>query len=326
MKKLFTLTMLFVALLFTNETYAKIWRVNNTPGVNANYSNVQTAADAVTTLAGDTIHLEQSATSYGALTLTKPLVIIGSGFFLSGATGNTGLQANSAVETTLGSVDFSPGSANSVVTGCYIGTTYVQTSNITLKRNYLYSWVYLYTGANNLTINGNYFFYGITQYSSPQTGLSITNNLFVSGYGVTTDASTTGTFENNTLIGGSINLYNFQINNNILSSVSFTPNNCVYFNNISNNANVGTLNGNQSNVTMVNNVFVASGTTDGQYQLKAGGPGIGTGFSGVDCGAFGNVNPYKLSGIPSVPTIYSLTVPPTGTTTINVTISTKSNN
>lgn len=321
MKKLIALSFLFTTLLFTNNTYAKIWRVNNTPGVAADFTTVQAAHDAA--VAGDTIHVEQG--SYGALTMTKPLVVIGSGYFLSGANGNTGLQANSAVESSLNSVSFNAGSSGAVVTGCNISTTYIYASNITLKRNYLYSWVYLYGGANNLTINGNYFYYGITQGGYSQTGLSITNNIFTA-YGVSLDAGSTGVFENNTLIGGSLNLYNFQIDNNILSSVSFTANNSVYFNNISSSANIGSANGNIPSVTMINNVFVASGTTDGQYQLKAGSPAIGAGYGGVDMGAFGNVNPYKLSGIPSVPTIYSLTVPPTGTTNINVTISTKSNN
>ncbi len=321
MKKIIVLSTLFIALLFTNNTYAHIWRVNNNPGVVADFTTVQAAHDAA--VAGDTIHVEQG--SYGALTMTKPLVVIGSGYFLSGVNSNTGLQANSAAESTISSITFNAGSANSFVTGCTISYTYIYSSNITLKRNYFVYYLYLYANANNLNINGNYFYYSITQGGSPQTGLSITNNIF-SAYGVGLDAATTGTFENNTMAGGSLNVYNFQIDNNILNGVSFTPNNSVYFNNISSSANIGSANGNIPSVTMVNNVFVASGTSDGQYQLKAGSPAIATGYGGVDMGAFGNVNPYKLSGIPSVPTIYSLTVPPTGTTNINVTISTKSNN
>lgn len=321
MKKLNAVLVLLSVLFFTNSANAHIWRVNNNAGVVADFTTVQAAHDAAT--AGDTIHLEQG--SYGALTMTKTLVVIGSGYYLSGS-GNLGLQANSAVETYISSVTFNAGSSNSVVTGCTIGYTYIYASNVTLKRDYLTYWIYLYANANNLTINGNYIYYGITQGGSPQTGLAITNNIIAPVYGITLDAATTGTFENNTMLGGTLNVYNFQIDNNIFQSVPFYSNNSVYFNNISNNGAVGSANGNQSNVTLVNNVWVASGTTDGQYQLKAGGPGIGTGYNGVDMGAFGNVNPYKLSGIPSVPTIYSLTVPPTGTTTINVTVSTRSNN
>jgi len=321
MKKLSFLSTLFMVLLFTNNTYAKIWRVNNNSGVVADFTTVQAAHDAAS--AGDTLHIEQG--SYGALTMTKQLVVIGSGYFLSGANGNTGLQANSAVESSLGSVTFSTGSANSVVTGCTISYVYVQTDHITLKRNYLYIYVYLYAGANNLTLNGNYLYYGISNQTSGLTGLVITNNIFTNGYGITLDATSTGLFENNTTYAATVSLFNFQIDNNVFYGTTFTPNNSVYFNNISSGA-IGTANGNIQNATMVNNVLVASGTTDGQYQLKAGSPAIGSGYGGVDMGAFGNVNPYKLSGIPSVPTIYSLTVPAVGTTNINVTVSTRSNN
>ena len=104
-------------------------------------------------------------------------------------------------------------------------------------------------------------------------------------------------------------------------------NNNVYFNNISDGTLFGNANGNQQNVTSAS-LFTQAGTVneDAYWKLKAGSPAIGAGYGGVDCGAFGGPNPYKLAGIPNVPTIYQLTVPPTGTTNINVTISTKSNN
>ncbi|WP_315820967.1 hypothetical protein [Paraflavitalea speifideaquila] len=48
-----------------------------------------------------------------------------------------------------------------------------------------------------------------------------------------------------------------------------------------------------------------------------------------DCGAFGGNDPYKLSGIPAIPSIYLLTVPasiPSGSSSMNVTFSTRNNN
>jgi hypothetical protein len=52
---------------------------------------------------------------------------------------------------------------------------------------------------------------------------------------------------------------------------------------------------------------VASGTTDSQWQILAEGPADGGGFGGVDCGIFDNSlgQAYILSGIPSIPAIYS---------------------
>jgi len=50
---------------------------------------------------------------------------------------------------------------------------------------------------------------------------------------------------------------------------------------------------------------------DERYKLKAGSPAIGAGVSGVDCGAFGGVTPYVLSGLPPFPRIYEATIPGT---------------
>ena len=71
-------------------------------------------------------------------------------------------------------------------------------------------------------------------------------------------------------------------------------------------------NGNQYNVNMAN-VFVDYNdtqgySTDGKWQLKTGSPAIGAGINGVDCGVFGGVNPYVLSGIPALPHIYEAAI------------------
>jgi hypothetical protein len=73
---------------------------------------------------------------------------------------------------------------------------------------------------------------------------------------------------------------------------------------------------------------------DNRWQLKAGSPAIGAAWNGVatggDCGIFGSSATgisYILSGIPNVPSIYKLAAPTTvTTTTLNITISTKTNN
>ncbi len=84
----------------------------------------------------------------------------------------------------------------------------------------------------------------------------------------------------------------------------------------------------------INSVFtgsprtVAGETTDGKFRLKPGSPAIGAGIDGVDLGIFGGPNPYKLSGIPSIPTIYKLEASSLNATTnpFTVTFSTRSNN
>ncbi|MFB3041480.1 MAG: hypothetical protein ACE1ZS_06720, partial [Candidatus Poribacteria bacterium] len=62
-------------------------------------------------------------------------------------------------------------------------------------------------------------------------------------------------------------------------------------------------NGNQVNVDM-NTVFEGSGSTDGQWQLKAGSPAIGAGTGGFDAGMFGETATYVLSGLPNIPAVH----------------------
>jgi hypothetical protein len=96
MKKLFLLTT--IALIATT-LQAKVWRVNNTPGIIADFNEVATCIANASVVNDDTIHVESSLTIYQPFWLTKKLVIIGTGYFLSGANSNTGLQANTNAGT-----------------------------------------------------------------------------------------------------------------------------------------------------------------------------------------------------------------------------------
>ncbi len=51
-------------------------------------------------------------------------------------------------------------------------------------------------------------------------------------------------------------------------------------------------------------VFAETGSTDGKWQIKPGGPADGSGTNGTDMGIFGGNDPYVLSGIPPLPAIY----------------------
>jgi len=51
-------------------------------------------------------------------------------------------------------------------------------------------------------------------------------------------------------------------------------------------------------------VFASYASTDGKYQLKNGSPAKGSGLNGVDCGMFGGLDHYVLSGIQDIQVIY----------------------
>lgn len=145
----------------------------------------------------------------------------------------------------------------------------------------------------------------------------INNVFFGSGYISTVSSALV---QNNIIRGyAAFNATTSLIQNNLCEYIQFPP-----------------TDGNQVNVNM-NNVFdLSNPSTDAKYQLKAGSPAIGAGVGGVDCGMFATpttlppgytaaLAPYKLSGIPNVPSIYQLDAT-VGGNILNVTISTRSNN
>ena len=67
-------------------------------------------------------------------------------------------------------------------------------------------------------------------------------------------------------------------------------------------------------------------SNDGIYQLKPNSIAKNAGNDGTDAGAYGSSLPYALSGIPSIPYAYSITVPSQGAGTISVHIKAKATN
>ena len=86
-----------------------------------------------------------------------------------------------------------------------------------------------------------------------------------------------------------------------------------------------------ANAANIFTAFPLIGTTsaDARYQLKAGSPALTAGAGNTAIGMFTGNYPYKLSTIPTIPTIYTLTSPqgnnPSGNT-IQINVSTRGNN
>ena len=68
----------------------------------------------------------------------------------------------------------------------------------------------------------------------------------------------------------------------------------------------------------MSSVFLASGTSDGIWQIDPAGPAAGTGTFGIDIGMFGGITPYILSGIPEIPTIYQFYGPSNASQTLQI--------
>lgn len=360
MKNRFTVIASFLLmgiLLVSNSVDAKIWRVNSTPGINADFSTLQAAHNGAAS--GDTLHLEGSATTYGSLTATKKLIIIGPGYYLGE---NPGTQAI-ALTALVNNITFNVGAEGSIVMGCDFRGSSVSVfcNDIVIRRNNFASpsgntadWstgiIYIYyqssnsnIGVNNVIISQNFGVY-ISAASRATNGLLITNNyLGVNGFSgdATTSSSinlndnTVAIIQNNILRRGRINTNNCSFTNNIMVAGSLVGTGNLLANNLANETQFGSTNGNQANVDMTA-VFLGSGTgisTDGAWKLKAGSPAIGAGFGStvanpIDAGMFGSNVSYVLSGMPPIPSVYFFENQPVGSNTdpIDVNLKAKSHN
>ena len=303
MKKLTFVLILVIFSLTENSLYATKWRVNNS-GVPADFTTAQAVINSSSVMNGDTVYFESSMTDYGNMTLTKRLVVIGPGYFLSE---NDSTQAEMK-PATLSLVIFTDGSQGSIIKGMtFVSYTSIQVSRITLENNNL-SDLYVSGGTGHIIIR-NYIYYVIINNNSDNVLLcsniitrSANNNLYPS----ISMSYASATIMNNIFLGY-IYISNSIFRNNISLSTSapdcFVPTNCLIENNIGASTQFGTENGNQQNVDM-STVFMNTGSTDGKYILKAGSPAIGAGTGGTDCGIFGGNYPYQLSGIGSMPSVW----------------------
>lgn len=352
MKKFFLSSVIASLLVTTVQSQDKLWRVNNNPGINADFTTFNGAANSASVLAGDTIYLEPSTTSYttGSFTLVKRLVVIGPGYFLDPANAttpaNTGLQVATA-NSELPFFRIGAGANGSKFLGVtFNGSVYMNgASDIAFEKSYFPAGVYFENGTNDNISFRKCFFNNSANISNAAsttvTNFVCENNIFYNGAYITLSAlSGSGNIvRNNSVVGGNaFTLSNTYVANNIFGiSNQSTFTNCTIKNNLFQIAQTlpPTATNNQLSVTIAN-VYVggATGSLDSRAALKVGSPAIGAGLTigsvvNPDCGAYGATDPYKLSGIPNIPSIYAMTVPisiPSGSATMNVTFSTRNTN
>lgn len=350
MKKFFLLS-LTTLLLSSLTTQAKIWRINNTPGVTADFSSFALATASASVLPGDTLHFESSGVDYPGTTLSKRLVIIGLGYFLNPANvttpGNAGLQAT-ITESRIAGFTINNGANGSKFLGITLGGVTMGTTatawNITFEKVHFVGGL-SFTNAthSNVTIRKCFFLNSGIQATSGNLSNFVMENTINFGFsGYMSLQALTGSsniIRNNTFVNTYLSeIPNCYFANNIISDPNYEwvfTNTTVKNNLFARTTQVlpVTASANQIGVNMTN-VFLLAGSFDARYQLKAGSPAIAAGLTvgavvTPDCGAFGATDPYKLSGIPNIPSIYSYTLPtsiPSGSATMNVTFSSRNTN
>lgn len=334
MKKTILTLIVLSGIIFTLN--AKSWRVNNTPGISADFSGLTAAQSAAE--AGDTLYIEGSATSYGDFTITKKLVIIGPGYFL---TENDNSQAIKQMAI-IGQVWIQADGA--VVTGLYItGYLLNQASNVVITRNHVIETNYGIGVAwdkdnvHNVVISQN--FCHRIQKNRDARDILIFNNIVTYCILMGSESDDfTGVIKNN-VVGYCIQTVHAEIKNNII----YTATNpwdgnlsgykiltgSTYKYNLFAGTTVPSGSGNLANVDM-NAVFADfdNKNVDNDFMLKEGSPAKGAGENSTDCGVFGGDQPYVLSGIPGVPHIYEAIIPTSasGDSGLKVYLKIKTNN
>lgn len=344
---------LIILLLGATTTFGKIWIVDSNPGSTAkDFANLQAAHDGAT--AGDTLYLIGSPVNYitTKVTVTKKLIIIGPGYFLSENPDTQTNVASAFLNNTAAGVceelEFAAGSEGSVLMGVQIiGRLVVSANNILIKRNLIRqesgcNLSHVSIDASNILFVQNYVdgslnntSFGVVHVTSGQSGIVVANNYLyhnswgagIGLYAIISPPTSSLEVSNNILVGG-VNVSNALVQNNFFNSNNaVTVSASLVRNNIHTNGYLPEGNGN-INSSSLGLRFVDTGSTDGRWKLKPTSPGLGAGFGGTDCGIFGGAEPYVLSGIPPIPTIYSLTAPAVGekNTGLPIQIKVKSNN
>ena len=328
MKTIFSALLTAIMIGCTLVAHSTVLRVNNTPAITVPYASFQAAYDVAVN--GDTIYLEGSGYSYGSLTLYKSLVIIGPGYFLNQ---NPETQANIA-SAGIYSLNLRTGSSGTKIAGLDISsiTNNDQTvlQNIVFMRNRISNSMYNPYGTSPSSAYYSNFVFEQNFVDGSLSGrfenAVFRNNVFIGGVTINS-LNNSVAFFNNVVGNANITMAPQCSNNIIYGSCTFT--NCTLNNNVCSATQVPAGNGNQQNVDM-NNVFVCYSSctgysNDARYQLKAGSPAIGAGSNGEDCGMFGGVDPYVLSGMPPIPAIYYFNYNYSNTA-INVNMKVKSHN
>lgn len=306
--KTFTLSLFFFFSL-SLQLSATVFTVNNTPGSNAQFAQLQPAHDAASP--GDTLQVSGSLVQYSFVNLYKKLTIIGPGFKPSNVDQRTALiqaiRFYSSEASGSNIIGITTGSLRSYVD--FVNNLFISKSLIyEVMGNNSTNWTFI----NNILlggcsgINSSVYRNNISRGSIYGNSSSFNNNVFLP-YG-----------------SASINGQNLIISNNIFfESVPNTTLNSIYNNNIYYNPNYfviytnqdpnkpdsNSLSGNFINVNpqFVNVISGANFDFSFDYSLSETSVGKNAGTDGSDIGVFGGAG-FSITGEPSLPIVTTLII------------------
>lgn len=318
-----TLVFCLFALIVNAQT---VHTVDNRSQSGAMFTDLQDAIDAATS--GDIIQILPSATSYGNVTISKRLSLVG--------LGHDPITNNEDLTATIGSVSFYGNASNSEIKGLTLssvgsgGGVIGNLDNIHIIHNRIGS---IYTGSSGSAdfwvIEGNYITNTSTGVSTYQDGWLIKNNFMLGGVSALNNtnlvtnnvffstASTTDVFFSNCT--STIIINNIFVTNGLLMTEFGITNstNLDFRNNLTYSYTGNTIVAlpGTSNLDNTNPMFTTapSGTEDdfyaNDYHLMAGSSGINYGTDGTNIGIYGASFLFDSQGRPDLmPYPTSLTI------------------
>jgi hypothetical protein len=324
-KTMKTQCLILAGLLVTGNAMAATWTVDTNPSRPADFRSLQAAHDAAKVAPGDVLQLMPSTLSYGELTLTKRLTLIGPGYLL-----NQNLSFSVAAPSAMtGAIDFSAGSDGSLVTGCDIF------GNVRfLKAGDAFP--------NYITIKRNFIRGVVSNEAAPSSHVQILQNHITSDLYMQFNDGSSGLLVRGNYVGGSMQ---FQgegnsgiISHNTTSSSLWIGGSCIAENNLAagsvyglNNAMIRSCWGssivNWDGTPTISGCvawtpelkfadqFVGTGSLDSRWRLKTSAAVKGKGRGGVDPGHRSGPEPYVLSGLPAVPLVKGILAPSSASAT-----------
>jgi hypothetical protein len=331
----------FGLMLFSFASLATVRTVSNDPAIpaqfttateggNASFNNAQNASAA-----GDTIYLYGTRFSYGNLTISKRLVIIGAGYGPNNQFGQP-----TRVDQVSFFRDGSTDPSGSAVAGLLVlsnlnCTGTLASNNITLFRNRINGSVNTFNSSNmgsNWTIYNNiiYSIYGgaSSRVSPSSTNILIANNILINGifnfnhssividHNIFLSSHNIGSvwnaiLTNNIFVRSSGNLFynevvfcvfnkNISNQNTIGPSAQYSPTNVFE---ATYTATGGGANSGSGNLTGTNPLFVNVPNNDTynityNYRLQSSSPGKNYATDGTDVGIYGGSYPFPQGGDP----------------------------
>lgn len=298
-KKLFmAVTLIAVA----TTVQARSWRINNDMSKNPDFKDINAAMASENVTADDTLYLDPGCGLTSDQTISKKVTVIGCGYMRTDAphamasivAATTITAPYAKIEGVIFNEQLRIRASNVTIERCktqeiYVGYNNVTAQNVTIRQCYATrvtgrdktSLVSAYCTIENCIIMHNGYYGPVADLYFPTI-----KNCYLRE-SLKDDLTWSNIFNS---------LSHYTVHDNIIINVNRPTqiwNGCSDAELVQNNIISST-----EGVTEAT-VFALEGSNDQRYQLKEDSPALGAATDGGDCGPFGGLYPYVISGLPS---------------------------